>query len=95
MAKYNITPEEMKELERISKGLPEEITQVDTEARLKTCSQCNSAKTRIRKSKTPSGLTKYYDEKGKPWRGRKCPACWKLERRIQMRELRGTKNPRV
>jgi hypothetical protein len=60
-----------------------------------TCSHCNQNRTRVFKVRTPSGVKRYQDDKGRWWRGKKCPDCVKVEHRNYMRGVRGTKNPRV
>lgn len=86
----NIDPEILKELERISKGIQDVVVES-----AKTCSICNMNKTRVYKTKTPSGFKRYVDNNGRWWKGRKCPDCIKIEHRNYMRGIRGTKKPRV
>lgn len=53
------------------------------------CKECGQIKTRINTGeKYPNGsTTKYRDDKGKLWSGRRCPDCQKAKAKVNMKKL--------
>jgi hypothetical protein len=57
---------------------------------LTTCSVCHKNCERIHFATSPSGVKRYQDDKGRKWKGKKCPDCLRIEHTLYMQELRGT-----